>query len=432
MLTIRDFKCNLEQGGYDEKLSWLYCRSIEDVGPYRERLCCVADGLAKTFRTSEDAQIAIFSAPGRTELGGNHTDHQHGRVLAAGVDLDILAAVSRTDSGMLRVRSEGYPLVEIALDDLAMRAEEQNTTAALIRGVAARFAQLGCIFEGAGLDAYIVSDVPGGSGLSSSAAFEVLIGTIINDLFYDGKCTPVQIAQIGQWAENVYFGKPCGLMDQTASAVGGVVAIDFLDPAHPVVEQIDLDLHAAGYALCILDSGAGHGDLTGEYAAITDELRAISRHFGQSFLRDVPEADFTAAIPALRALTGDRAVLRAMHYFDENERAGAEAKALKDGDFDAFLRLVAESGRSSALFLQNVVPTGQTVNQELMLTIALSEHILAGRGAVRVHGGGFGGTAQAFVPLDMLADFKSRVEAVLGEGACHVLSVRPVGGITFS
>ena len=333
---------------------------------------------------------------------------------------------------MLRVQSEGYPLLEIDLNDLAAKPEEKNTSAALLRGVAARFAQLGCDFTGAGLEAYVVSDVPGGSGLSSSAAFEVLVGAMLNELFFAGKCSPVEIAQIGQWAENVYFGKPCGLMDQTACAVGGVVAIDFLDPAHPVVEKIDLDLHSAGYALCILDSGAGHGDLTGEYAAITDELRAVSRFFGKKVLRDVAEADFSAAIAALRTRAGDRAVLRAMHYFDENERAAAQARALKDGDMDGFLRLVDDSGRSSALYLQNVVPTGQTANQELMLTIALSGHILAGRGAVRVHGGGFGGTAQAFVPLDMLADFKARVEAVLGEGACHVLSVRPLGGITFS
>ena len=432
MLTVQNFRDTLEQGGYDEKLSRLYCRDLtEEIVPYRERLRHVAEGLTQTFRTNANAELSVFSAPGRTELGGNHTDHQHGRVLAASVDLDVLAAVVRTDSGLLRVQSEGYPLVEIELGDLAPRPEEINTTAALLRGVAARFAQLGCSFHGAGLDAYVVSNVPGGSGLSSSAAFEVLIGTIINDLYFDGKCTAVEIAQIGQYAENVFFGKPCGLMDQTASAVGGVVAIDFLDPAHPVVERIEFDLHTEGYALCILDSGAGHGDLTGEYAAITDELRKISGYFGRDFLRDVPEADFynAAAIPALRELAGDRAVLRAMHFFDENARALAQAQALKDGDFARFLRLVSSSGKSSALYLQNVIPTGQTANQELMLTIALSERILGGRGAVRVHGGGFGGTAQAFVPLDMVDAFKSRVEAVLGEGACHILSVRPVGGV---
>ena len=298
----------------------------------------------------------------------------------------------------------------------------------MIRGVAARMAALGCPLQDAGLDAYVVSNVPGGSGLSSSAAFEVLIGTMLSELFWNGKSSAVEIAQIGQYAENVFFGKPCGLMDQTASSVGGVVAIDFADTAHPAVESISLDLHAQGYALCILDSGAGHADLTGEYAAITDELRAVSHHFGKEVLREVPEADFLRELPALRKEAGDRGVLRAFHFYAENQRAADEAQALRDGDFDRFLELVRASGRSSAQYLQNVVPTGQTEHQELMVTIALSERILAGRGAVRVHGGGFGGTAQAFVPLDLLEEFKTRTEEVLGAGSCHVLSIRPVGG----
>ena len=290
-------------------------------------------------------------------------------------------------------------------------------------------AALGCPLQDAGLDAYIVSNVPGGSGLSSSAAFEVLIGTRLNALFWNGKSSAVEIAQIGQYAENVFFGKPCGLMDQTASSVGGVVAIDFADTAAPVVEAIGLDLHAQGYALCILDSGADHADLTGEYAAITNELKAVCRHFGKEFLREVPEADFIRELPALRQEAGDRAVLRAFHVYAENRRAKAEAAALRAGDFDGFLTLVRESGRSSAMYLQNVVPTGQTDRQELMVTIALCESLLGGRGAVRVHGGGFGGTAQAFVPLDLLDSFKAGTEAVLGSGSCHVVTIRPVGGV---
>ncbi len=371
---------------------------------------------------------AFFSAPGRTELGGNHTDHQHGRVLAASVDMDLLAAAAPNHSGVVRILSEGYPPVEVALDSLEPVPAEVNTSAALVRGVTARFAQLGCDLAGAGLDACMVSDVPGGSGLSSSAAYEILVGAMFNCLFAGGRFDAVQLAQIGQWAENNHFGKPCGLMDQTACSVGGVVAIDFADPASPVVERIDLDLHSQGYALCIIDSRAGHADLTAEYAAIPGELGAISGYFGKSVLRDVPEADFLAAIPALRALAGDRAVLRAIHIFSENERAAAQAAALRSGDFDAFLQLVRQSGRSSAMYLQNVVPTGQTKNQELMVCIALAERLLAGRGAVRVHGGGFGGTAQAFVPLDMLEQFKAGIEAAMGPGTCHVLSVRPVGG----
>ncbi len=417
-----DLRTRLATGALDGQLLTLY-------GPARleeqkRRYAYVLDKFDETFRHPADA---FFSAPGRTELGGNHTDHQHGRVLAAGVDLDDLAAAAKTDTGRFRVLSEGYPLLDVDFSDLDPKLEEQNTSAALLRGVAARFEQLGCKFTGAGVDVYVVSDVPGGSGLSSSAAFEVLLGAVLNGLFATG-FDAVKLAQIGQYAENVYFGKPSGLMDQTASSVGGVVAIDFADPTAPVVECIDLDLRKEGYALCILDSGAGHADLTGEYSAITDELRAVSRHFGHEVLRDVPPEEFTAAIPALREKAGDRAVLRAMHFFDENERAHDQAEALKAGDFDKFLALVRSSGQSSALYLQNVVPTGQTGEQALLLTIALSEHILAGRGAVRVHGGGFGGTAQAFVPLDMLDQFKARVEAVLGKDACRVLSVRPVGG----
>jgi galactokinase len=418
-----ELETKLAQGALDDTLKRLYGTSHLEAA--RERCGAVLTGFAKTF---DHAPGSLFSAPGRTEIGGNHTDHQHGRVLAAAVDLDILAAAAVNQSGMIRVQSQGYPLMVVDLATLTPQAGEENTSAALIRGVAARLSALGCPLQGAGLDVYMTSSVPGGSGLSSSAAFEVLIGTMLNELFFGGKCTPVELAQIGQYAENVFFGKPCGLMDQTASSVGGVVAIDFADTERPVVEQISLDLTAHGYALCILDSGAGHADLTGEYAAITDELKAVCRFFGKKVLREVPEDDFMAALPQVRHAAGDRAVLRAMHVYDENRRAADEAQALRENDFDRFLSLVRQSGRSSALYLQNVVPLGQSAHQELLVTIALCEHILAGRGAVRVHGGGFGGTAQAFVPLDLLEDFKAQAEAVLGPGSCHVVTIRPVGG----
>ncbi|MEG1850125.1 MAG: galactokinase family protein, partial [Oscillospiraceae bacterium] len=305
---------------------------------------------------------ALFSAPGRTELGGNHTDHQHGRVLAASINLDIIAAVAPNRSGMVRVQSEGYPMDVVDLCELAPRSEESNHSASLVRGVVARFSALGCPLQGGGFDAYTLSKVPGGSGLSSSAAFEVLVGTILNELFWQGRATPVEIAQIGQYAENVYFGKPCGLMDQAACSVGGVVAIDFADNAHPAVQQIDFDLAATGHALCILDSGAGHADLTAEYAAITDELGAVCRCFGKSVLREIPEAQFMARLPEVRRAVGDRAVLRALHIYGENERAHAQADALRTGDFTRFLALSRESGRSSSLYLQNVTPTGQTAH----------------------------------------------------------------------
>ena len=419
-----DLETRLQAGAFDETLARLYGKAhLEDS---RSRCATVIAGFTKTF---ESLPEALFSAPGRTELGGNHTDHQHGHVLAAGVDLDILAAAAPNQSGMIRVQSQGYPLIVVDLHELAPKPEEENTSAALIRGVAARLSALGCPLQNAGLDAYLVSNVPGGSGLSSSAAFEVLMGTMLNDLFFGGRCTAVEIAQIGQYAENVFFGKPCGLMDETASSVGGVVAIDFADTERPVVERIDLDLHAAGYALCILDSGAGHADLTGEYAAITDELKAVCRYFGKEVLRQVPREQFLAALPQVRKAAGDRAVNRAFHFYGEDRRAREEAQALKNGDFEGFLQLVRESGRSSAMYLQNVIPTGQTVGQELMVTIALCECLLEGRGAVRVHGGGFGGTAQAFVPLDMLERFKEKTEAVLGQGSCHVVTIRPEGGV---
>ena len=418
-----DLEKRIHEPVFEETLVRLY--GAEHAEDARARCAEVLAGFAKTFESQPEA---LFSAPGRTEVGGNHTDHQHGRVLAAAVDLDILAAAAPNQSGMIRVQSQGYPLIVVDLGELTPKTEEQNTSAALIRGVAARIAAMGCPLQSAGLDVYMTSTVPGGSGLSSSAAFEVLIGTMLNDLFWDGKCTPVEIAQIGQYAENVFFGKPCGLMDQTASSVGGVVAIDFADTAHPVVEQISLDLHANGYALCILNSGAGHADLTSEYAAITNELKAVCRCFGKEVLREVPEEDFLPALPEVRKAAGDRAANRAFHIYAENRRAEAEGQALRDGDFDRFLALVRDSGRSSAMYLQNVIPTGQTAAQELMVTIALCESILAGRGAVRVHGGGFGGTAQAFVPLDMLDTFKEKTEAALGQGSCHVVTIRPVGG----
>ena len=252
---------------------------------------------------------------------------------------------------------------------------------------------------------------------------------MLNSLFWDGSRSPVELAQIGQYAENVYFGKPCGLMDQMASSVGGVVAIDFARPEEPVVEQIALDLAANGHALCIIDSGAGHADLTAEYAAVTQELKAVCALFGKEVLRQLPEEEFLAALPKVRAAAGDRGALRAFHVYDENRRAAAQAQALARGDFPAFLELVRQSGDSSALYLQNVVPAGQARHQELLFTIALARRLLEGTGAVRVHGGGFGGTAQAFVPLDRLPAFRSGIEAVLGEGSCHIVSIRPVGGV---
>ena len=369
----------------------------------------------------------LFSAPGRTEIGGNHTDHQHGCVLAAAVNLETVADVTLNGKNVILVQSEGYPVVQVDLSDLTVHDEEKNTTAALIRGVAAAFAERGAKVQG--FDAVVKSTVLPGSGLSSSAAFEVLMGTICNELFFDGKLTAVEIAQIGQQAENIYFGKPCGLMDQMASSVGSMVFIDFEDPAQPKIERIPFDLAKAGYALCIIDSGADHADLTDEYAAIPGEMKKVCAFFGKEVLRQIPKATFMEALPGVRKTVSDRAVLRALHIYQENERVVRQVEALKSGDMDAFLNLVKESGRSSWMYLQNITPTGAVVHQEVAVALALCEDLLMGKGAYRVHGGGFAGTVQAFVPLEMLTDFCERIEKVLGAGSCHVLNIRENGGI---
>ena len=367
-----------------------------------------------------------FSAPGRTEIGGNHTDHQRGRVLAAAVNLDTRAAVRENGTGTIRVLSQGYPMCQVDLSDLNANEAEFGSTTALIRGVAAAFAQMGCQVRG--FDAYVTSTVLPGSGLSSSAAFEVLMGTIINALFFDGQASAPRIAQIGQYAENVFFGKPCGLMDQMASSVGNLVTIDFFDAANPVVERVDFDFSRWGHALCIIDTRASHADLTNEYAAITQELTAVCAYFGKSVLTEIREADFYAAIPTLREKCGDRAVLRAIHFYQENARVPKQVAALQQGDFQGFLDLIRRSGQSSFMYLQNVIPAGRTKQQDVALALALCGHALGNRGAYRVHGGGFAGTVQAFVPTDMLEEFRSVIDGVLGAGACHVLSIRPQGG----
>lgn len=368
-----------------------------------------------------------FSAPGRTEIGGNHTDHQRGRVLAAAVNLDTVAAVRVNGTDTIRVLSEGYPMCQISVLERTPIASEVNSTPALIRGVAARFAELGC--HVGGFDAYCMSTVLPGSGLSSSAAYEVLIGTIINGLFFDGKVSQTEIAMIGQYAENVYFGKPCGLMDQTASAVGGLVTIDFAQKGHPNIRSVDFDFSACGHALCIIDSGADHANLTDEYAAVPGELKCICDHFGKEVLTEIAEEDFYAAIPQLRQKCGDRAVLRGVHEYQENRRVTAQVAALENNDFKEFLRLVKESGHSSWMYLQNVIPAGYKEHQDMAVALALCEKYLAGCGAFRVHGGGFAGTVQAFVPFELLDAFTAGVDAVLGQGACHVLSIRPQGGV---
>ena len=424
MKSIPVWKQELSDGVHAARLASLYCCAPAETASEAARYAAVLDGLEKTF--GSHAEAGLYSAPGRTEIGGNHTDHQHGRVLAGSVNIDMIAAAAPNDKNQLRVQSEGYDLCVIDLNDLEARKEEENTTASLLRGECAAFTQRGAKL--AGLDVYISSNVPKGSGVSSSAAFEVLIGVILNDCFMTEKVSPIAIAQIGQWAENVYFCKPCGLMDQMASSVGNIITIDFASPAKPVVEPVAVDFSKAGLALCILDSGADHADLTDEYAAIPAECRAVAAVCGGEVLRDVPFETFLAKLPECRRQCGDRAVLRAFHVYADNDRVAKQVAALHDGDFGTFLSLVNESGCSSWEYLQNVIPAGYKEHQEVGVTIAAAKHLLGDKGAVRVHGGGFAGTVQAFVPVEMLDEFKAGMEAILGEGRCHVLSIRPEGG----
>lgn len=417
---------SLTEGEYNERLAYIYACRKEEAQCYAERYIQAVQAFEHAFGQTQE--IALFSAPGRTEIGGNHTDHQHGCVLAGSVNLDVIAVVALNGTNKVRVQSQGYDMDEISLDDLQIAENEKNRSAALIRGVCAKIHSMG--YEISGFDAYTTSNVLKGSGLSSSAAFEVLIGTIINGLFCSNKLSAVEIAQIGQYAENVYFGKPSGLMDQMASSVGSAVAIDFADVQNPEIKKVDFDFAKCGCALCIIDSGADHADLTDEYAGITLEMKQIADFFGEKFLRDVSETEFMARLPEVRKAVGnDRAVLRAIHFFKENKRAIDEFHALQNNDFDIFLQLVNRSGYSSYMYLQNVYASSMPKQQAVSLTLALCDDFLAGRGAYRVHGGGFAGTVQAFVPIDMVDDFKKNIENVLGEGMCHVLSIRPVGGV---
>ena len=343
------------------------------------------------------------------------------------MNLDMQAAVGINNTDTIRVLSQGYPLCQVSLQELQPKEEEINTTAALIRGVAARFCQLGCPVSG--FDVYMESTVLPGSGLSSSAAFEVLMGTIVNHLFFGGRMSQPEIAMVAQYAERDFFGKPCGLMDQMASAVGGMVNIDFRAPGDPKIQKVDFDFASCGHALCIIDTRASHADLTDEYAAVPNEMNSICAYFHKEVLRDVDEDEFYAAIPQLRQRCGDRAVMRAVHFFKENARVPMQVEAIRKGDFDRYLQLMKESGYSSYMYLQNVIPAGYKENQDVAIALALCDRYLAGRGGFRVHGGGFAGTVQAFVPMDILEDFRKGIENVLGEGACHVLSIRNAGGV---
>lgn len=378
-------------------------------------------------RFPDHKQIGVYSAPGRTEIGGNHTDHQQGCVLCASIDKDALAIGGINQTDRINIFSKGYGFITVELSRLEVDETEFNTVQSLVKGVAAKMSQR---FPIKGFDLYVSSDVLSGSGLSSSAAFEVLVGIAINDLFCGNHFNMTQLAQIGQYAENVYFGKPSGLMDQTACAVGGIIRIDFQDAQHPAIEQIDAAFD--DYGVCIINSGANHADLTDAYAQITTEMETVAAFLGKSKLREVDEAEFYSRTPEVRKCCGDRAYLRAHHFFQENRRAVLEANALSAGDFPTFLKLVKESGISSFCYLQNIHVAGATEQQSVGVAIAVCEQILQGAGAVRVHGGGFAGTVQAFVPRNQLDAFHERCVAMLGESSCHITHIRPIGGVVLA
>lgn len=389
----------------------------------RRRYDRIINSFSELYKT---APARFFSASGRTEIGGNHTDHNQGKVLAAAVDLDVAAAVIPTDDGIITVKSEGFPEDRIDTSRLEPVKDETNSSAALIRGVCAGLKNKG--FNVGGFTAYTSSEVLKGSGLSSSAAFEVLIGTILNHLYNNGEISDIEIAKIAQYSENVYFGKPSGLMDQMASSVGGFISIDFKDLESPVIDAIDFDLNANGCSLCIIDTKADHADLTDEYSAIPGEMKSVAVQFNKSCLREITKEDVIKNVSMLRKSCGDRAVLRALHFFDENERVNNLSSALKSGDFESFLKYINRSGESSYKYLQNVFAASDVKNQAVSLALYLCESLLDGEGASRVHGGGFAGTVQAFVPNKKLPEFKKGIEAVFGEGSMYILNIRPVGG----
>ncbi len=424
MLKTTDvLKKEFAEGKYQERLQDIYL-DAHQLDYQRDRYIKALEEFEKLYGVKE---VEIYSAPGRSEVGGNHTDHQLGMVLATSINLDAIAIVAKTDDGKVTIKSEGYRKEEVSLEELQPVKEEEGTSRGLIRGMASRLKEEG--YQIGGFQAYITSDVLSGSGMSSSAAYEVLLGNIFSGLYNEMKISPVFIAQAGQYAENVFFGKPCGLMDQMASSVGGLIFIDFKELKNPEVKQVNVDFEAFGYSLCIVDTKGSHAELTPEYAAIPAEMKKVAGFFGQDVLRKVDPAQFYQQIPQIREQFGDRAVLRAMHFFAEDERVQEQVKALEAGEFENFKSLLIESGDSSYKYLQNVYTSQDVHNQSVSIGLAVSDGILKGKGAWRVHGGGFAGTIQAFVPNDLVDEYKKNLDHVFGEGSCLVLKVRKYGGM---
>ena len=424
-MKINALKSALLTGEYDGRLGYIYGEAA--ISRQRDRYAAAIDAFASLY--GADREAALYSVAGRSELSGNHTDHNHGCVIAASIDLDIIAVASPNGEDMIRVKSEGFHEDVIDINYFTSpRENPEGHSDELIAGMVAGFRQNG--YAVGGFDAYTTSSVLKGSGISSSAAFEDMIGNILNHIYNEGAIDNVEIAKIAQYAENVFFGKPCGLMDQVACAVGGIVAIDFADPKAPIINKLDVDISGAGYNLCITNTGGNHADLTEDYASVPAEMKSIAAYFGKSFLRDLTEENIVASMPLLRAQYSDRAILRALHFFAENRRVAEQTEALAKGDLDAFFANVIASGRSSYCYLQNVYTTKNVEEQGLSLALCLSERLLSGKKAAwRVHGGGFAGTIQAFVPTADVAAYREAMDAAFGMGACMVLRIRPVGAI---
>lgn len=422
-MNVNELIAAINDGTYDENLKAVYVtdKAVEEQKPrYVETL----NDFGELF--GYDREVNIMSAPGRTEVCGNHTDHNNGKVLAASINLDAIAVVSKNDDNIIRVKSKGHKMNVVDLDDLVPNEANFGSSTTLVQGVAATIKNLG--YTVAGFDACTTSDVMGGSGLSSSAAFEVLLGSILSYMFNDGKISPVEIAKVAQYSENVFFGKPCGLLDQMASSVGTFVTIDFKSTKDPVIKKIDFDFSKSGHSLCIVDTHGNHSDLTDDYAAVRAEMESVAQALGKNVLREVSYEEFFAALPELTGRVNDRAILRAIHFFNENKRVEKAVECLENNDFEGFKKVIIDSGRSSFMLNQNVYTPKNPTEQKLSLALAISKELLDGKGAWRVHGGGFAGTIQAFVPNDMLDEYKKTIEGVFGEGSCHVLIIRPVGG----
>jgi galactokinase len=413
-------------GGNHPLFKELYGTDTSVLKEQADRYAMLMNEFNSTFANDD---VTLFSSPGRTEIGGNHTDHNYGRVLAGAVNLDNIAVAAKNGTNTIRVKSAGYPEFQVELTDFKSSEAEYYTSTSLVKGIAAKMKENG--YKIGGFDACIEGRVPKGSGLSSSASFEVLIGAIINELFNDGKMSAVENAIIGQWSENNYFGKPCGLMDQTACSVGGLITIDFKDPANPIVKEVDFDFVSTGFSLVITDVGGGHDDAASqaEYASLPTEMKAVAAELGAKVLREVTLEQIVEKIPEIRVKTGDRAILRAYHFQGDNQRVVDQVSALENNDFQSFLKMVVESGYSSYMYNQNIFDVVHKDEQVVSLALALSEMILKGSGAWRVHGGGFGGTIQAFVPQDKLDEYVKTLEHVYGKGSCHKLFIRAKGSV---